>query len=76
MQRDKYEIIKDILESLPDYKFRIMYKANMDFRRLQLYIYLSLEKGLIYREHAYYYLTKKGEEYLKTMNSLMSLCKK
>jgi len=65
-----------MLESLPDYKFRIMYKSNMDFRRLQFYIYLTLEKGLIYRQHTCYYRTKKGEEYLKTMNSLMSLYKK
>lgn len=72
-QRDKYEIIKSLLEAMPDIKLKIMYKANMDFNRTKIYLPLILKEGLADFLHERYFVSKKGKEYLDTVNELLRL---
>jgi predicted transcriptional regulator len=82
--RDKYEIIKKILESLPTVKTNIMYHAEINYEQLCDYtkllqkyaiIEIHLEKqdnlkgnGTITRN--IYQITEKGKRFLNVINLL------
>jgi predicted transcriptional regulator len=72
-QRDKYEIMKALLEAMPEHKLRLMYKANMDFNRTKIYLPIILKEGLADFIHERYFVSKKGKEYLDTVNELLRL---
>jgi predicted transcriptional regulator len=72
-QRDKYEIIKALLEAMPGQKLRLMYKANLDFNRTKIYLPLILKEGLADFIHERYFVSKKGKEYLDVVNELLRL---
>lgn len=84
--RSRQEIIKSILEALPDIKTRIMYKAELQYYHTNQYLNDMLSTGLIDVEftlqHGYpsrpvtYLITERGIKYLDAVNALSSLVTK
>lgn len=74
--RDSYQIIKEILESLPEAKTRIMYRVMLSWELTNRYLDRLLNGGLIEYLHNRYFITKKGEEYLRMLNMLLVLQQK
>lgn len=76
--RDSYDIIKEILESLPEAKTRIMYRAALSWDQLNEYLDMLLHHRLITPvqwSNGKYYITQKGEEYLSMLDQLLVLQK-
>lgn len=76
VRRSPVEVVADILtEALNGAsKTRIMYRANLNFLRLNRYFSELLEKGLIVKENdsdgrtVYYKTTEKGKDLLNVLN--------
>jgi predicted transcriptional regulator len=66
-RRGKLEIIADIL-SVADNgvkKTEMVYKANVNFKRIEEYLSFLVEKGLLEPVNGKYRTTAKGKEYLR-----------
>jgi predicted transcriptional regulator len=65
-RRGKLEIIADILLVANNgvKKTEMVYKANINFMRLEEYLSLLVEKGLLEHANGKYRTTAKGKEYL------------
>lgn len=74
--RDSYDIIKEILESLPEAKTRIMYKSMLSWEQTGEYLNHLKHYSLIKNDSKVYEITKKGEEYLRMLNMLLVLQQK
>ncbi len=66
--RDKYQTIKEILESLPGLQTHIMYKARLQYYRVKFMIYELQEKNFIQKKNDIYYITEQGKKFLDLMN--------
>jgi predicted transcriptional regulator len=73
--RDKYSLIKDILESLPDNQTRVMCKAGISYSQIKDMFKLLLETGLMRKEDEQYILTDKGEIALYYIDNLALVIK-
>lgn len=71
-RRSKFEIMVDILsvaQTAPR-KTEIVYKANLNFNRLERYLSYLEEKGLIVNLGSEYKTTEKGKEFLQEFNEV------
>ena len=81
--RDKYKIIRQILESLPAVKSNIMCKAEINFYQCEDFIYLLERNSIIYLNiekilhdngkagtRNLYYISKKGCRLLEILKEL------
>lgn len=76
-RRTSLEIVHDILctlEHKSQSKTAIMHKANLNFKRVDSYMYFLLSKGLVSTSEDYssrrYFITKKGLDFLKDYREL------
>ena len=77
-RRSKIEIMADILSVAKGgaRKTEIVYKANLNFHRVERYLPFLKERGLIAKSGAVYWPTEKGEAFLsdyQTMKDLLLL---
>jgi predicted transcriptional regulator len=79
-RRDKMKIIEDILKIAEDpmgaKKTHLVYGANLNFKRLQKYLNLLIEKELLERREdpeVRFYLSTKGREFLKQVKQIHEL---
>jgi predicted transcriptional regulator len=74
MNRTKEEIIKSILEALPDIKTRIRYKAEV-WNNFQYYLCEVVSSGLVGMEleTRRYFITERGKQYLAAVSELLVL---
>ena len=79
-RRGKMEIMADILSVARGgaRKTEIVYKANLNFTRVERYIPLLEERGLVANSGAVYRTTKKGEDFLYDYQKVheILLCKR
>ncbi|RZN42971.1 MAG: hypothetical protein EFT35_01345 [Methanophagales archaeon ANME-1-THS] len=66
-RRGKLEIIADILSATLKgaKKTELVYKANINFTRIERYLTYLMEIGLIEQIHGEYRITEKGREFLR-----------
>ena len=71
-RRGKLEIIADILSVTLKgaKKTEIVYKANINFTRIEKYLPYLAEKGLLEHAHGEYRITEKGKEFLRDYQSV------
>ena len=71
-RRGKLEIMGDILRVAINgaRKTEIVYKANLNFTRIERYILLLEKRGLIEIARPLYKTTPKGEEFLRSYQAL------
>lgn len=81
-RRSESEVIFDILSyaKTKQKKTRLMYLSNMPYNHFQKYLDLLLEKGLLTKQesnpHGFDYLTtKKGKDFLNSMEEILSYFK-
>jgi len=77
-RRTKIEIIKDILEVMEREggsvnKTKIVYGANLNFKRATRVLNWLIEKGLVNVESDRYEITERGKEVLREIHKLMTL---
>lgn len=76
MRRGKIDIIENILEILKSggsSKTKIVYGANLNFKRAERYLFLLHRMGLITNSTKIYYITMSGREYLEKVNEIKSV---
>ena len=78
MKRNRLDICADLVRVARGgaRKTHLVYRANLNFRVLQPYLRLLIDKGLIIEKPPYYTSTEKGEEFLhyyKMLNTNMQL---
>lgn len=87
MRRYKFEIMRDMLRATRNgaKKTQIMYKANLSFGQMKIYLPLLIERGLIInreendvdrgdnKRNITYKISTKGTEFLKRYEELCSL---
>lgn len=76
MRRNNIAIMIDILETISvkeATKTRIVYRANLNFKRAELYLKLLHSIGLIEHSSETYHVTEKGKEYLKKVKEINSI---
>ena len=80
--RSRIDIIANILREAIDgaKKTQIMYRCNLSFRQLQIYLSLLIEKKLLQVVHAeggssveFFEITRKGHAFLKAYNNIRAL---
>ena len=80
--RSKIDIVASILKEAIDgaKKTQIMYRCNLSFRQLQIYLRLLTEKKLLQVVHAegkkeieFFEITSRGETFLKAYNNIRAL---
>ena len=74
-RRGKLEIMADILLVTRDgaRKTEIVYKANLNFTRIERYIPFLEERGMIKNSDQVYKTTEKGEEFLREYAKMRGL---
>lgn len=74
-RRGRVEIMVDILSVARGgaRKTEIVYKANLNFARLERYIPFLEERGLMANSGSVYKTTKKGEEFLRGYEKMAEL---
>ena len=76
-RRSRYDIIAKILSIAQDgvRKTSIVYRANLNFNRVNRYLDLLVQDGMITTGSAKYNTTEKGLEFLKAYKNLKNLSK-
>jgi len=71
-RRGKLEIIADILSVALKgaKKTEIVYKANINFKRIEKYLPYLMEKGLMEHTNGVYCTTEKGKEFLRDYQNM------
>ena len=78
-RRSRMDIISSILEAATNgtKKTRIMYRAALNFRQMQKYVPLLVERGLLQNtkldKHTVYKTTRKGLDFLRKYEELTKL---
>lgn len=81
--RERFEIMADILDETHLYpdglrKIRLMYRCNLSFRQLKIYIKLLTDRGFLSREKKgtteIYQVTEDGLTLLRSYNSFRNIC--
>ncbi len=82
MRRDRFVIMEDVLKICLDtasMKSGIMYRANLSFAQLELYLSTCVESGLLKKQiegsRVVYVTTEKGREFLEAFDKVTSLIK-
>lgn len=70
MQRDKFQIIKQVLESLPDIQTHIQWKAELQYYHVRDLFKLLMEQDLMMFDQDRYYITEKGKDLLDCLNKV------
>ncbi|MBE9593169.1 MAG: winged helix-turn-helix domain-containing protein [Proteobacteria bacterium] len=67
-RRSRMDIIADILSVAGEEakKTHIVYRANLNFARVDEYLQYMVDKGLIEKKSREYKTTERGEEFLRT----------
>ncbi len=76
MRRNNIAIMIDILETISvkeAAKTRIVYSANLNFKRADQYLKLLHSMGLIEHSSKTYHITGKGKEYLKKVREINAI---
>lgn len=77
--RGREDIVADILEvaSSPIRQTLIMYRANLSYSQMRFYLDLLQSKQMLARQednnYAYWFITDKGREYLRTYAELQRI---
>jgi predicted transcriptional regulator len=66
--RDKFQMIKEVLVSLPGIQTHVMFRANLSFWQAKYIFQLLLNTGLMIRDKNQYIITPKGERFLDLMD--------
>ena len=77
--RSSLDIVKDILSvaSIKARKTRIMYQANLSYVQVQKYLHDLLETELLGHDgNSFYFVTKKGQQFLKLYDEHAELSRK
>lgn len=75
-RRDKLEIMVDILKVLKESevtKTRVVYSANLNFKRADQYLDAMMQMGLVEKPSNKYIITETGNNYLKMMSKVNSI---
>lgn len=75
--RSKEEILANMLEIAlsPIKKTAIMYKANLSYAQLKVYLSLLKDKGLIQELNGQWVTTEKGSEFVNAYHAILRLVK-
>ena len=76
--RNSLDIVRDILSAalVKARKTRIMYQANLSYAQVQKYLQDLLEKELLGHDgNSFYFVTKKGQQFLKLYDENAELSK-
>lgn len=75
VRRSRMDIIADILSVAMEEtkKTQIVYKANLNFRRVEGYLHYLLDRGLIENTDGGYKTTEKGKEFLSDYQKMKRL---
>ena len=80
--RSRVEILYDIVSAGRPYskKTHLMYKGNLSYQQLDLYLNFIMKSGLMEErlvedEGRLYFITKKGEEFVRLFEDMRSLIK-
>ena len=76
MNRTRFDIVASILElaTTPRKKTHLMYKANLSYRQLQVYVDFLKSSGLLQNQpNGMYRTTEKGLEFLRSYQKIESL---
>jgi predicted transcriptional regulator len=77
--RSSLDIVRDILSValIKTRKTRIMYQANLSYVQVQKYLHDLLEKELLGHDgNSFYFVTKKGQQFLKLYDEHVELSRK
>jgi predicted transcriptional regulator len=75
VRRSRMDIIADILSVAREErkKTQIVYRANLNFRRVEGYLHYLLDRGLIENTDGGYKTTEKGKEFLSDYQKMKRL---
>jgi predicted transcriptional regulator len=75
--RSKEEILANMLEAalFPIKKTAILYKANLSYTQLKLYLSFLERKGLIQSRNGWWIATEKGKDFVSSYKMIIKLIK-